>query len=110
MTAATYNIIIEQHADFGRGFQLKEDDVVLDLTGYSFVAQLRERTQSNTAYDFTVTVLDEAQGLINMAMTDTLTATIPAGDYVYDLVMINDNDERTRLLQGMAEVTAGVTR
>lgn len=110
MAAANYNIIIDQHQDWSRGFQVKQDDVVVDLTGFTFEAQLRERTQSDTAYDFTVTVLDEAQGLINMSMSDALTSTIPAGDYVYDLVMTNATGGKSRLLQGQASVEAGVTR
>lgn len=110
MTASTYNIIIEQYQDFARGFQLQEDGVILDLTGHSFSAQLRERTQSETAYNFVVAVLDAQQGTINMVMTDDITATIPPGDYAYDLVMTKNNGDKVRLLQGQARVEAGVTR
>lgn len=110
MAAANYSIIIDQHQDFARAFQVKIDDVVLDLTDHTFEAQLRDRESSSEAYDFTVTVVDAPQGLINMIMSDTITATIKSGDYVYDLVMIKPNGDKTRLLQGKAVVEAGVTR
>lgn len=110
MSAAQYNIIIDQYQDFSRGFQLKEDNVILDITGYTFQAQVRERTQSSTAYNFTVSISDAVQGLITMTMTDDITATIAPGDYVYDLVAIKPGGEKIRLLQGLATVEAGVTR
>ena len=110
MPAGNYNIIVDQYADFGRSFQIKSAGSALDITGYSFAASLRERTQSTTGYDFTLTVSDAEQGVVNMSMTDIQTGDIPAGDYVWDLVMIDDSDNRTRLLQGQARVSAGVTR
>ena len=110
MTAAIYDIIVEQYQDFARGFQLKEDGVVIDLTGYSFEAQLRERTQATTAWDFSTIVMDASQGLVNISMTDTTTGSIPSGYYVYDLIMVKDTGEKIRLLEGQARVKAGVTR
>jgi len=109
MVAATYNIIIEQKSDFSRSFQIKSGDDIQDLTDYSFQAKVRERIQSDTSYDFTVTITDAATGAITLTMTDTLTATIKPGDYVYDLVMTDDAGLKTRLLEGMATVTGGVT-
>lgn len=109
MVAANYNIVIEQNSDFSRSFQIKTGDDIQDLTGYSFAAKVKERIQSDTGYDFTVTVTDEATGAITMTMSDTSTATIKPGDYVYDLVMTDGAGLKTRLLQGMATVTGGVT-
>lgn len=108
--AATYNIVIEQYSDFSRNFQVKSGDDILDITDYSFAGEIRERHQSTTSYDFTCSIIDASQGTWNAAMTDTLTGTIPAGDYVYDIVMTTDAGTKTRLLQGEAKVTAGVTR
>lgn len=110
MPAANYNIIVDQHADFARTFEIKSAGSVVDLTGYTFEASMREKIQSTTAYDFVVVVQDAAQGLITMRMTDQETAAVPAGSYVYDLVMITDSGDRTRLLQGKADVSGGVTR
>lgn len=110
MAAAKYSMILDQHQDFARGFQIKEADLVLDLTGYTFSAQIRERTQSDTAYSFTVAVVDALQGLIRMSMADDITSTIPAGYYVYDLVATNASGEKIRLLEGEIQVVAGVTR
>ena len=108
--AATYNIVIEQYSDFSRTFQIKEGDTVKDITGYSFQGEIRERSQSTTSHDFTCSIVDATDGQWKAEMTDTLTGTIKPGDYVYDIVMTDDAGIKTRLLQGEAKVTAGVTR
>ena len=110
MTAAVYGITIEQYADFSRAFQVRSAGVELDITGYTFRAQIRERSQSTTATDFQVQIVDAVAGAIQMSMTDTVTAGIDPGDYVYDLVMTDTAGTDVRLLQGVATVTAGVTR
>lgn len=110
MAAAQYDIIVEQHQDFARAFSLAENGVPIDLTNHTFTAQLRERTQATTGYNFEVTVVDALQGLINMVMTDTITSTITPGWHVYDLIMTRPDGDKVRLLEGQAQVKAGVTR
>ena len=39
MSAAHYNIEVDQGSDFSIDFEVKEDDVVKNLTGYSARAQ-----------------------------------------------------------------------
>ena len=110
MSAGIYNITIEQHADFARTFQIKEDDVAKDITAHTFTAQVRERAQSSTAVDFTGTIVDAATGKFKLTLTDTQTAAMKAGDYEYDCVMEDAGGKKTRILQGIATVSAGITR
>jgi len=109
MVAANYNIILEQKADFSRSFKIEMDNEDLDIDGYSFNATLKERIQSDSGHDFTVSVADSATGTIIMTMTDEQTGAIKPGDYVYDLVMTDDTGLKTRLIQGIATVTGGIT-
>ena len=67
--AATYNIVIEQHSDFSRTFKLTQDDVAVDITGYSFAGELRERYQSTTSYDFTCSIVNATDGQWKAVMT-----------------------------------------
>lgn len=110
MTAATYHITVEQHQDFSRAFQIAIDSTPVNVTGYTFEAQIRERIQSSTAWTFTTSVVDELLGEINLGLADTVTATIPAGEYPWDLVMTRDDGVKIRLLEGTATVKGGVTR
>lgn len=110
MAAAKYDIIVEQHQDFARGFSLTSGGLAIDLTDHTFEAQLRVRETVEEAYDFNVEVVDALQGLINMTMSDTITSTIKSGYYFYDLVMTNQYGDKIRILEGEAKVDAGVTR
>ena len=110
MSAAQYNIQIEKYADFSRGFQVKEDDVVVDLTGYSFASEVREHPVSDDSTAFTTTIVDAAQGLFNVNLTDQQTAALEAGTQYYDIVMTDPVGNKTRILAGKAFISAGVTR
>jgi hypothetical protein len=110
MTAAVYNITIDKEADFSRSFVIKEDAVVKDLTDHSFAAQVRTHHTDTSATSFTITITDAANGVINLAIADTVTADMEAGTSYWDLVMIDDNGLKSRLLEGKAFVKAGVTR
>jgi len=107
--AATYNITIDKYADFLRTFEIKEDDVVLDITGFTFDATLKENFQATTDVDFTCTITDAANGLFTMEMTDTVTGTLTPGNSVYDLRMTDTSGKITRLFEGRAFVKQGVT-
>lgn len=108
--AANYAITIHKHADFSRTFQVKVDNVVQDLTNYSFAGTLRPNQQSTVTVDFVASIIDAPTGLFKITLTDTATADMKAGDWVYDVVMTDDGGTKTRLLQGVADVLEGATR
>jgi len=45
-----------------------------------------------------------------MILTDTQTSAIEAGRYVYDLVITDGSGSKSRVVEGQATVTPGVTR
>ena len=49
-------------------------------------------------------------GVVTMQLTDTQTAAIEAGRYVYDLVITDGSGSKSRVVEGQATVTPGVTR
>lgn len=107
--AATYNITINQNADFRRAFQVKEDSVILDITGYTFSGRLKENFHHSGHVDFTTQIEDGAAGTFSIALTDTATGDMDPGTWVYDIVMTTDAGVKTRLIQGNAFLKAGVT-
>lgn len=108
--AAKYAITIHKHADFSRTFQVKVDNVVQDLTNYSFAGTLRPNQQSTTTVDFEASIIDASLGLFKITLSDTVTANMKAGDWVYDVVMSDDGGTKTRLIEGIADVLEGATR
>lgn len=107
--SATYNITINQNSDFERSFQIKEDNVILDITNYSFSGRLSENHNTTAVQDFTTAVTDAAAGTFTVSLTDTQTAALDPGTWVYDVVMTDASGKKTRLLQGNAFVSQGVT-
>src|SRR6056300_1876025 len=107
MTAATYNLTIDQGSDFAIQLTLAEDGSAKDLTGYSARAQLRSTKASTTiSATFTCTVTNPSQGILKMELSNAVTTTLSDGLYFYDLELYSSDDNFvTRLLEGRATVT-----
>ena len=111
MAAGTYNFTLEQGTTFSRLLTLKENDSVMNLTGYSVASQMRSTHDSGTvAATFTAVVSDASNGQITLSMTNSTTSGIEEGIYVYDLEITASTGAVTRILQGQVIVTPEVTR
>ena len=111
MSAGTYNFILEQGATFNRILTLKENNAVMNLTGYSVASKMRSTHDSSTVVGtFTCTISDAANGKITMQMTNSTTAAIEEGIYVYDLEITASSVTVTRIMQGNVTVNPEVTR
>ena len=82
----------------------------LNLTGYSAAAQLRKTHTSSTATAFTSTITAATDGVIELALTDTVTGTLDQGRYVWDLVITDAAANKTRVVEGTATIRPGVSR
>lgn len=112
MAAGTYNIDIEQGADFGRTMQLSfAEDANRSLTGYSFTGQIRTEKSDTTALaTFTVSVTNAAERIIYVSVANSITSTLPVGTAYYDIEMTYPDSTKIRFLEGIANVTGEVTR
>lgn len=107
--AADYNITINKNSDFNRGFQVKQDNALLDITGYSVAGELKENFRATTGISFTAEITSAPDGVFSLKLSDVVTADMDPGTWVYDVVLTNTSGEKTRLLQGNAFVKPGVT-
>tara|TARA_B110000902_G_C13855717_1_gene417002 strand:+ start:207 stop:545 length:339 start_codon:yes stop_codon:yes gene_type:complete len=112
MSAARYNLVIDQGSDFAINFTVKEDGSAKDLTGYSARAQMRtSKTASSIAATFVCAIGTPANGTITMSLPNVTSSALTAGTYVYDLEIFTSNNVAvTRLLQGSVDLTQEVTR
>jgi hypothetical protein len=126
MSAATYNLFIDQGSDFAIDLVIKENGSGMDLSNYQGRGQLRSsHTSSTIAGYFKVTKTDQVNGIIkveipNGSWLDTSVSPpvqrdgstdIPAGQYVYDLEIHTTADAVVkRLMQGTATINPEVTR
>jgi hypothetical protein len=103
------NLTIDQGTDYSTTITLTdEEDGVVNLTGYTANAQLRKTYSSSNSVTFTTAVSD-IQGLVTLSLTDTQTANITPGRYVYD-VILTTGSVTTRIVEGIVTVTPRVTR
>lgn len=105
------DLTIEQGATFSRTITIKDaSNVVVDISTDTFEGQVRKRHQSGTTEaSFTMTVTDGPNGEVTATISATDTAAMDAGDHVYDIEWTSGSTV-TRLLEGTATVTPGVTR
>jgi len=102
--AATFNITIDQGADFSGRFTTGAD-----LTGYTGAALIKDTYGGTTLGTFTVTTNGTA-GTVDLFMDSVATAAIPAGQYVYDVRIANaTTGDEQRIAQGAATVSPRVT-
>jgi len=110
--SATYNLVVPQATTYPFQFQIKTDNVVWNLTGYSATMTVRPFLGSASTTLLATTangkiVLDAINGRVSVTFSATDT-NIKANTYVYDLVL-DSGSEVTRILEGQFIVTAGVT-
>ena len=110
MAAYVSNIVIDQGADFNQTYNLENSaNAPLDLTGYTATSVLKKHPQSllDTA-TFTCSFPNRTQGQLKISLGSTITPTLKPGRYSYD-ILLNSGSLKTRVVEGSALVTAGVT-
>lgn len=119
MTAAIVNFEqnfsepCEQGADFRREFTWKDSDgVAIDLAGCTMKMQVRKNVNSTVLIELTTEngrITVGADGIFNLFIAADDTELLPAGSYLYDLKMTNEEGAVTRVLQGTFVVVPQIT-
>ena len=103
------NMVIPQGTDFQEIYQSSESDgTPTNLTNYTAFSKLKKHPSATTAFDFNIGISSEA-GQVAIGMTSGLTIAIKPGRYFYDVFIKSPVGKVTRLVQGQAEVTAGIS-
>jgi hypothetical protein len=105
------NIYIDQGTDFSVTVDVTDSaGEILELSGYTATAQMRRTYTSSTVAATFDTSIAELAGQVTISLTDTATAGLEGGRYVYDLNITSGDGQKTRVIEGQAIVTPGVTR
>lgn len=129
MTAGTHNITIEQGTDWQQVLTWRINSVAVNLAGYTARLQIRHVASSPTILALLTTTVSSsssssgsptpaigtitlggAAGTITMDLPAGQASLLPVGSHVYDLELISQAGKVTRLIEGICEVTAEVTR
>lgn len=106
-------LTIDQGATFSSVINLTNDDnTPMDLTGHTFLSQIRKSYYSaNATANISVSIDGVASnGTIRLSIDAANTANIRAGRYVYDLKMIDEANTVIRLVEGIVTITPQVSR
>ena len=133
MTAARYDLIIDQGSDFSLELTVKESGSAKNLSGWHGRAMLRKTPESEITKTFSISThlgtdstdsstygIQPADklGKLTMSMPFSSSDDVPAGTYHYDLeIYYNGSGDNTvaqtqvkRLIGGMATVRREITR
>ena len=109
MAAGVHNILITKGTDFSLAMTLKDSGgAALNVTNYTFKSQIRRKQSTDTAAEFTITKTNAAAGQIKLALAKAVTAALPNGKLLYDLVA-DDGSEVRQYVKGKVTVTDTVT-
>lgn len=104
------NIVIDQGTDWQTEFNLTDvTDEIIDLSGYTGAGQMRKYYTSSSFHTFDVTITPNV-GKITIGMDANTTNNIAFGRYVYDIELTSNTNITSRIVEGIATVTPGVTK
>jgi len=76
------------------------------LVGYTVTASMTSLVTGATVVPFTTSITDSSAGQVNIALTDTQTASLPAGTYGWQLDWTAPGSVQRTALSGTVEVYA----
>ena len=110
--ALTYDLYMEQNSTFQVMVQLiaTSDNTPFDLTGYTIRSHIRKHYKSTEIIgSFDCVIADHLSGKFYMLMSDEQTLALPAGKFVYDIIVEEQNGNKYRAVEGSLEVSPYVT-
>ena len=106
--ATKANIVIDQGTTFNTDvFLTDEFGNPVVLAGYTANAQIRKWYTSSNSVSFGVSLTD---GVVSLSLNSNSTSSLEAGRYVYDVLLKDNANTVTRVLEGIVTVTPRVTR
>jgi len=111
--AAYVELYMDQGATFENTLTITDDvtNATVNVSGYTITSQMRRSYYSaNATANITCTIVNAATGNVLMSMTAANTANIRPGRYLFDVETTDVSGKVNRILEGIINVTPGVTR
>jgi hypothetical protein len=110
MSVRVVNLVIPQGADFSNSFILENsNNTPINLTSYSGICQLKKHSSSRSSVGIAVSFPNPTLGEVKISLASTVSSGIKPGKYVYDVLLTDGVGVKTRVVEGTATVTAGVS-
>tara|TARA_R100000479_G_C6243018_1_gene149526 strand:+ start:38 stop:379 length:342 start_codon:yes stop_codon:yes gene_type:complete len=110
ITPGTYNMTVQRRSDHNIQLVFKDsNNAAIDLTGFTVAAQVWEETRTTKYADFAVTYTNRSTGTVDIALTDTQTATFSPNILKYDVLLTNPAGLKEYYLEGTIFMSEGYT-
>ena len=110
ISPATYDMTVQRRSDHSNQLVFKDSsNNAIDLTGFTVAAQVWEETRTTKYADFAVTYTNRSTGTVDIALTDTQTATFSPNVLKYDVLLTNGSGLKEYYLEGNIFVSEGYT-
>ena len=106
------NFSIDQGADFSKEFTVTTDgSTAYDISGLTLQAQMRKSYDSSSAAaTFTTSVVTGSSGIYKLVLSNSTSASISAGRYVYDVELILADSTIEKVHYGIVTVNPEATK
>jgi len=117
MSAATFNLVIEQNSDYKLSVALNDGaqptPAPISLDGCYIVSQIRHSSLEPVLVNFSVAITNAVGGLFNLSLSNSQTLALPittAADQLrYDVLLIKPDNSKERLFEGAISVTEAIS-
>ena len=110
ISPGTYNMTVQRRSDHNIQLVFKDsNNAAIDLTGFTVEAQVWEETRTTKYADFAVTYTNRSTGTVDIALTDTQTATFSPNLLKYDVLLTNPSGLKEYYLEGSIFMSEGYT-
>ena len=106
------NLSIDQGADFSKNFTVTTDgSTAYDISDLTLQAQMRKSYDSSSATaTFTASVVTGSSGIYKLVLSNSTSADISAGRYVYDVELILSDSTIEKVHYGIITVNPEATK
>ena len=106
------NFSIDQGADFSKEFTVTTDgSTAYDISGLTLQSQMRKSYDSSSATaTFTSSVVTGSSGVYKLVLSNSTSASITAGRYVYDVELILADSTIEKVNYGIVTVNPEATK
>jgi len=109
--ATISNLFVDAGSDYSNIITVSSTNgQPLNLSGYSVASQMRKSYSSSTAYAFTASVYDAANGKVRLQLSASASSAIPAGRWLYDVEITSASGTKTRVVEGIVTITPQITQ
>ena len=109
--ATISNLFVDSGSDYSNIITVSSTNgQPLNLGGYTVASQMRKSYSSSTAYAFTASVYDAANGKVRLQLSASASSAIPAGRWLYDVEITSGAGSKTRVVEGIVTITPQITQ